>query len=133
AKITLAPILALHLLFLLRRRGARAVLHGLAALGLGVLLMIPFLGGFRGFGPTATVIKESAVSHSIGDFFQNVLAPLGPEAQARGVKATLYLCVAVCAVAFANALRARTAPALLRGAFLFLLAWDMTIPLFQTW
>jgi hypothetical protein len=133
AKVTLAPILALYLVFLLRTKGARAALYGVAALGLGVLSMLPFRRGFHGFGPMLEAIEHTARSHSLGDFFYNVLAPFGPRVQDQAVRSSLLLCLGVCAIAFVHALRARTVPSLLRGAFLFLLAWDLTIPSFQTW
>jgi hypothetical protein len=62
-----------------------------------------------------------------------VLAPVGPGAQEQAVRASFILCLGVCAVAFAHAVRARTTPQMLRGALVFLLAWDMTIPTFQPW
>ncbi len=116
AKITIAPILALWLVFLARDRGPRAILHALAAAALGALLMIPFLRGLHGLGPTLAAFRNASPTHSLGDFFVNVLAPLGPAAQTGAVRATLVLCVAASAVAFARALRARTVPDLLRGA-----------------
>ena len=133
AKITLAPILAIYLVFLLRRRGPRALLHVLAAAALGAALMLPFLRGLHGLGPTLAAIRGASQSHSLGDFFYNVLAPAGPAAQAQAVNASFVLCLAVCGVAFAHALRARAAPEMLRGAWVFLLAWDLTIPTFQPW
>jgi hypothetical protein len=132
-KVTLAPILLLYLLFLLRTKGARALLHALAALLLSALVMLPFLRGFTGFGGMASAIRSAARSHSIGDFLYNVLAPFGPRVQERAVTATLVLCIAVSAVAFQKALRANTVAELLRGALVFLLVWDMTVPPFETW
>ncbi len=133
AKVTLAPILALYLVFLLRTRGAPALGYPVAALGVGVVLMLPFLRDFHGFGPMLAAIKGASRSHSLGDFLYNVLAPLGPEVQRQAVRLSFVLCLVVCGVAFAHALRARTVPALLRGGLLFLLAWDLTIPAFQPW
>ena len=132
-KVTIAPILALYLLFLLRTRGPRAVAYGLAALLLGAVLMVPYLDGFPGLGPLLSAVQGTH-SHSLGDLVANLVAPLGPAAQALVIRVSYFLCIAACAAVFlATALRARTLEELLRGCLLFFLAWDLTVPLFQPW
>ncbi len=133
AKVTIAPILALYLLFLLRRRGLRAVVYGMASLALGAVLFLPYVRGFPGLGPMLSAVRGTR-SHSLGDLLAIAATPLGPAAQHLVESASFLLCIAACAAAFAYAaLRARTVPQLLRGALFFLFVWDLTVPLFQPW
>jgi hypothetical protein len=132
-KVTMAPILVLYLLFVFRTRPLRAVAAGAAALAFSALSAIPYVKGFAGVSPFLGVVR-GVRSHSIGDLLALVLTPMGPAAQDAAVRATFVVCVMVCAVVFAaTAGRARTAQDLMRGCLLFLLAWDMTVPPFQTW
>ena len=132
-KVTIAPILALYLLFLLRTRGLRAVGYGLSALLLGAVLFLPYLDGFPGLGPLLSAVQGTH-SHSLGDLVAQLVTPLGPAAQALVIRVSFLVCMAACAVVFGlTALRARTLDQLLRGCLLFFLAWDLTVPLFQPW
>ena len=132
-KLTLLPILALYLLFLLRRGPVRAVAYGLAALALSAALMIPYVPGFPGFGPFLSAVRSTR-SHSLGDLLAILVTPLGPAAQELAVRCSFLLCIGLCAAVFATvAVRARTVHQLIRGGLVFLIAWDMTVPLFQTW
>jgi hypothetical protein len=132
-KLTLAPLLALYLLFLLRQKPLRAVLYGAVGLTFSALLSMPYAKDFAGAGSFVSAIRSTR-SHSLGDLLAFVVAPLGPRAQEAAVNATFALCIALCALVFAlTVLRARTVQHLLRGCLVFLLAWDMTVPLFQTW
>lgn len=132
-KVTISPILALYLLFLLRTIGLRAVAYGFVALFLGVALMVPYLNGFPGLGPLLSVVQGTR-SHSLGDLIAMMLTPLGPGVQALVVRISYFVCMAVCAVIFGvTALRARTLDHLFRGCLLFFLVWDLTVPLFQPW
>ncbi|HEX4383570.1 MAG TPA: hypothetical protein VH083_11490 [Myxococcales bacterium] len=133
AKLTMAPVLALYLLFLLRKQPLRAVLYGFAGLALTALLSLPYVKGFAGITPFLGAVRGTR-SHSLGDLLAIVVTPLGPAAQDAVVRASFFLCIALCAVAFgATVLRARTVQQLLLGCLLFLLVWDLTVPLFQTW
>jgi hypothetical protein len=134
AKLSFAPILALYLLFLLRSRGPRvAALCGSAAAAMGALLMLPYLRGFVGLTPVLNVARGTH-SHSLGDLLALAVTALGPAAQDSAVRATFILCIVCCTVAFGTtALFAKTLRQLLRGSLVFLLAWDMTVPLFQPW
>jgi alpha-1,6-mannosyltransferase len=132
-KIALAPLLGLHLLFLLRTRGPRALAYTPLAALAGAALMVPYLRGFEGFGGMMSAIRSATRSHSLGDLLWNVLAPLGPGAQGAALTATFALCGVASLVAFAWAARAKQPAELLRGAVLFLFVWDLTVPVFQTW
>jgi hypothetical protein len=132
-KLTLAPILALYLLFLFRHRKLRAIAFGAGAIAFAAVLMLPYLQGFPGFGPLLGAVRSTR-SHSLGDLLAVALSRFGPAAQDAAVRGTFVLCIGLCAVVFtAAAWRARTVHDFLRGCLLFLLAWDMTVPLFQSW
>lgn len=132
-KVTLAPVLALYLLLLLRRRGMVAVAYGLLTLGGMGLLMLPYREGFPGLGPLVSAVRATH-SHSFGDLAALMLAPLGRPAQEMALNISFVVNLVVCALVFGvTALRARTVPQVLRGTLLFYLAWDMTVPLFQPW
>jgi alpha-1,6-mannosyltransferase len=133
SKITIAPVLALYLAFTLRTRGWRAVLYAFLVVALGGALMIPFRAGFAGIGPSLASMRASARSHSLGDLLDIALTPFGRPAQDAAVSACFVLCIVACIAAFANGLRARSIGQLLRSALIFLLAWDLTVPLFQPW
>jgi hypothetical protein len=133
AKLTMAPLLAIYLLFVFRRRPLRAIAAGFGALALSILLGIPYIRNFAGVGPFLSAVRGTR-SHSLGDLLALALAPMGPVVQDAAVRATFGLCLAACAVIFAATIaRSRTVPEMLRGCLLFLLAWDLTVPLFQTW
>jgi hypothetical protein len=132
-KVALAPLLALYLVFLLRTQGLRALAYGLLA-GLGAaVLMVPYLRGFEGFGGMVTALRSATRSHSLGDLLWNVLGPLGARAQGIALTATFALSAVASLCAFAYAARATRPTDVLRGAVVFLFAWDLTIPVFQTW
>jgi hypothetical protein len=132
-KLTMAPVLALYLLFLLRRGPLRAVLYGFLGLLASALASLPYVKGFAGLTPFLGAVRSTR-SHSLGDLLAILVTPLGPSAQDAVVRASFLLCIALCAVAFGwTALRARSVQQLLLGCLLFLLAWDLTVPLFQTW
>ena len=132
-KLTLAPILALYLLFLLRRRPLKAIACGAGTAALAALLMLPYLKGFPGFGPFLSAVRGTR-SHSLGDLLAIALSPLGQAAQETAVRGTFFLCIGVSAVVFvAVAWRARSVQQMLFGCLVFMLAWDMTVPLFQSW
>jgi hypothetical protein len=132
-KLTLAPILALYLLFLLRRKPLKAIACGAATVVLAGLLMLPYAKDFPGPGPFLSAVRGTR-SHSLGDLLAIALSPLGHAAQEAAVKGTFFLCIGVSAVVFAAVVwRARTVQQLLLGCLVFMLAWDVTVPLFQSW
>lgn len=132
-KLTMAPLLALYLLFLFKRRPLRSLALGAGALVLAVVLSVPYAKDFPGIGPFLTAVKGTR-SHSAGDLLAFILAPLGPHAQEAAVRASFVVCLLACAVVFtAVTFRARTVHELLRGCLVFFLVWDVTVPLFQTW
>jgi hypothetical protein len=132
-KVTMAPVLALYLLFLFKRRPLRAVALGAGGLALTIVLSIPYATDFPGVGPFLTAVRGTR-SHSLADLLAFVLAPIGPQAQEIAVRASFLVCMAACAVvSTAVTWRARTAHELVRGCLVFFLVWDVTVPLFQPW
>lgn len=132
-KLTMAPVLALYLLFLLKQRPLRAIVLGAGALAVAVVCSVPYAKDFPGIGPFLTAVKGTR-SHSVGDLLAFALTPFGAHVQEAAVRATFVLCLLACAVVFtAVTIRARTVHELLRGCLLFFLVWDLTVPLFQPW
>lgn len=133
AKMTVAPVLVIYFVYLLRVRGLRALAYGVVVLVMGALLMLPFVDGLPDLRPLLSAVGGTR-SHSLPDLLASVASPLGPDASAAVIRGGFIVCVIACAIALAvGAWRARTVNDVFEGSLVFLLAWAMTVPLFQSW
>ncbi len=136
AKLAAAPVLALYLVFLARRRPLAAAAGALAVLAAGVLLMLPFWQGAATLrGPFTTVGADAVrTSRSVADAVYWALYPVGPGAQAIGYRACWAAALALGAALGLRALwKVRTLADVVHQSLILLLAYDLTTPWFQPW
>jgi hypothetical protein len=137
SKASVAPVLGLYLLLLLRRAPLRAVALGLAAGALGVLLLAPFWHGPATLaGPLeATVGSAGRHARSFADLLYWAAWPLGTRAQDAVMAACRLLGGALLAAfALRAALCVRTLVDVASGALGFFLLYDLIAsPWFQPW
>jgi hypothetical protein len=136
AKVAAAPVLALYLVVIARRRPLRALGLLLVAVAAGALLLAPFWRGPATLSaPAATVgLAGIRTSRSLADLVYWMLLPCGPRAQVWSYRLFEAACLLLVGALGVRALtRVRTIDDVIREALVLMLAYQLTAPWFQPW
>ena len=136
AKFAAAPVLALHLALLLRRSPGRALLLGIIAAGVGVLLFAPYWQGFATLrGPLlAAGGAPGRTARSLVDLACLVAGQVGATPEITTYRVLSLAGFPLLAALGVRALfRVRCFEDVVHHSLLVLLAWNLVTPWFQPW